>query len=610
MAHCPSVFRRFLCVFLTAFTLTAVADRPSAQTASNDIVLWSSAVPPADVHGDWVRGAEPTASGGAILVNPDRDRARVSPALASPADYIEYRFNAKRGTAYHLWVRMGAMNNAIANDSIHVQFSDSVNSLNQPVMRIGTTGSAEVLLQDGALGAAPQDWGWADNGWGTLGTPIYFAADGAHVLRIQRREDGAVVDAVVLSPTTYATKAPGSTRNDATVLPSSGAAVSIGSSVVLRPAKAAAGRVFGAWQTRTDATAAGGQALRNPDAGAAKIAPALANPASYFEATFTANAGTAYHLWVRMKADANSAANDSVHVQFSDSVTASGSATARIGTTNSLEVVLQESATAAVPHVWGWADNGWGSLGTNVFFARTGTHTIRVQQREDGPAIDQIVMSPDAFLSKPPGWRLDDAVILPESGAAPAPPPSNLPPTVALTAPLAGATFTAPAAITLTATASDPENALAKVDFYNGSTLLGSDTTAPYSFSWSAVPVGTYQVKAVATDANGATATSTIVSVTVGSATTSTIKILFTASTNHATVTRYVLEVFPATANTTTAVPTTTSDLGKPTPAANGDIVVDRTTFLNALARGSYLVTISAVNAAGTSRSVAIPFTR
>jgi hypothetical protein len=609
VADCPSICRRFVSLFLTAFAVIALPGRAAAQTASNDIVLWSSAVPPADVHGDWLRGPELTASGGAFLVNPDRGRARISPALAAPTDYIEFRFNAKRGTAYHLWVRMAAQDNGLNNDSVHVQFSDSVNLLSQPTMRIGTTGSAEVLLQDGALGATPQDWGWADNGWGTLGAPIYFAADGTHVLRIQRREDGAIVDSVVLSPTTYATTAPGSTRNDAHVLPPSGAAVSIGSSVVLRPAKAAAGRMFGSWQTRTDATAAGGQALRNPDAAAPKIAPALAHPASYFEATFTANARTAYHVWVRMKADANSPANDSVHVQFSDSVTSSGSAYGRIGTTSSLEIVLQESATAAAPHGWGWADNGWGSPGTNVFFAATGTHTIRVQQREDGAAIDQIVISPDTFLAKPPGWRLDDAMILPESAAAP-PPSTNLPPTVALTAPLAGATFTAPAAITLSANASDPENALTRVDFYNGSTLLGSDTTAPYSFSWSGVPAGTYQVKAVATDAAGATATSTVVSVSVGSAAASTLKIAFTASTNHATVTRYVLEVFPSTANTATAVPTATSDLGKPTPAANGDIVVDRTTFLNGLARGSYLVTISAVNAVGSSRSVAIPFTR
>ena len=49
-------------------------------------------------------------------------------------------------------------------------------------------------------------------------------------------------------------------------------------------------------------------------------------------------------------------------------------------------------------------------------------HTIRVQQREDGAVIDQIVVSPDEFLTSPPGWRLDDAIILPQAAAAaPAP---------------------------------------------------------------------------------------------------------------------------------------------------------------------------------------------
>ncbi len=47
-----------------------------------------------------------------------------------------------------------------------------------------------------------------------------------------------------------------------------------------------------------------------------------------------------------------------------------------------------------------------------MYFAATGTHTIRVQQREDGAIIDQIVISPDTFLTSPPGWRLDDVTIL------------------------------------------------------------------------------------------------------------------------------------------------------------------------------------------------------
>ena len=49
----------------------------------------------------------------------------------------------------------------------------------------------------------------ADNGWGVAGEPIYFATTGIHRLRLQAREDGIIVDQIVLSPTTYFVAAPG-----------------------------------------------------------------------------------------------------------------------------------------------------------------------------------------------------------------------------------------------------------------------------------------------------------------------------------------------------------------------------------------------------------------
>ena len=58
---------------------------------------------------------------------------------------------------------------------------------------------------------------------------------------------------------------------------------------------------------------------------------------------------------------------------------------------------------------------------------------------------------------------------------------ANVPPTVSLTAPVTGASFTAPATINLTATAADSDGTVSKVEFYNGATLLGTATTAPYS---------------------------------------------------------------------------------------------------------------------------------
>jgi hypothetical protein len=53
------------------------------------------------------------------------------------------------------------------------------------------------------------------------------------------------------------------------------------------------------------------------------------------------------------------------------------------------------------------------------------------------------------------------------------------------------------------------------VEFYRGSTLIGSDATAPYAFSWTSVPAGTYVLTAKATDDVGAVTTSSSVTITV-----------------------------------------------------------------------------------------------
>ena len=99
------------------------------------------------------------------------------------------------------------------------------------------------------------------------------------------------------------------------------------------------------------------------------------------------------------------------------------------------------------------------------------------------------------------------------------PPPANQPPAVSLTSPASGATYTAPATISIAASATDSDGTVAKVDFYAGTTLLGTDTAAPYQLSWSSVPAGSYTLTAVATDNGGATTTSSGVTVTVNPAT-------------------------------------------------------------------------------------------
>ena len=87
---------------------------------------------------------------------------------------------------------------------------------------------------------------------------------------------------------------------------------------------------------------------------------------------------------------------------------------------------------------------------------------------------------------------------------------SNPPLAVTLTAPATAATGVA---IALSATATE---AVSKVEFFDGATALGEDSTSPYSLSWTPATTGVHSLTARATDAHGTTATSAAVSVTVG----------------------------------------------------------------------------------------------
>ncbi|MBL7815883.1 MAG: T9SS type A sorting domain-containing protein [Saprospiraceae bacterium] len=91
----------------------------------------------------------------------------------------------------------------------------------------------------------------------------------------------------------------------------------------------------------------------------------------------------------------------------------------------------------------------------------------------------------------------------------------NAPPSVTLTSPASGSNFSAPATITLAATASDQDGSITKVEFFNGTTLLGTSTVAPYGFTWSNVAAGTYSLTAKATDNSANTTSSTAATVTV-----------------------------------------------------------------------------------------------
>jgi len=175
--------------------------------------------------------------------------------------------------------------------------------------------------------------------------------------------------------------------------------------------------IQGNWQRVPDPTAAGGQMMSSTDYGWSSTATPLASPTHFFEANISATAGTVYHVWLRLRATSNSKWNESVWVQFSDATDQNGSAVYRIGTTSALLVNLENCNGCGVSG-WGWQDTAYWLSQPRIKFATTGTRTIRVQTREDGVQIDQIVLSPSTYFSSAPGRVTGDNTIVPKPASA------------------------------------------------------------------------------------------------------------------------------------------------------------------------------------------------
>ena len=96
--------------------------------------------------------------------------------------------------------------------------------------------------------------------------------------------------------------------------------------------------------------------------------------------------------------------------------------------------------------------------------------------------------------------------------------PQPTPPSVSLTAPSANAFYIAPALVKLSATASPGSSPIAKVEFFAGSTLIGTVTSSPYKFTWTNMVAGSYNLTAKATDTAGGNMTTNPVAITVAAA--------------------------------------------------------------------------------------------
>ncbi|MDX1979232.1 MAG: RICIN domain-containing protein [Bryobacteraceae bacterium] len=84
--------------------------------------------------------------------------------------------------------------------------------------------------------------------------------------------------------------------------------------------------------------------------------------------------------------------------------------------------------------------------------------------------------------------------------------PLNAPPVVSMAFPAPGAVFAAPATIGISASVFDPDNNLAKVEFFNGAVKLGEVSAAPFTFQWTGVQTGAYAITVRAVDSAGLSA--------------------------------------------------------------------------------------------------------
>ena len=88
-------------------------------------------------------------------------------------------------------------------------------------------------------------------------------------------------------------------------------------------------------------------------------------------------------------------------------------------------------------------------------------------------------------------------------------------PTIALTSPTNGASYTSPAVITFAPNITANGHTITKVQLYNGVTLLGENTSAPYAFTWSNVSAGGYNLTARAVYDAGSAVDSSPVNINV-----------------------------------------------------------------------------------------------
>jgi hypothetical protein len=188
--------------------------------------------------------------------------------------------------------------------------------------------------------------------------------------------------------------------------------------------------------------------------------------------TFSAPSSGTYYVWARMQA--SSSTNDSFYMEIDGTICGVNVGDTSVPTTG-----------------WKWVNYKSGNTATlNTVNLSAGNHAMTMIGKEDAVKVDRILLLTDSGCV--PTNLGDNCAVVGDI----------TPPSVSISSPANNSTVSGTVAIQ--ATASD-DVGVSKVEFYMGSTLLGTDTTSPYSFNLdtSLYPNGQYKISAVAFDSAG-----------------------------------------------------------------------------------------------------------
>ena len=336
------------------------------------------------------------------------------------ADAFQYVFQPLDGDG-EIIARVTSLANTALNRKAGVMMRGGLSASAQHVMiNAATDGSIEFIRRSSAGSAATFIAGSAQS----LPAWLKLTRVGSTVTGSVSSDGGSwsVVGSTNVSGLAYTglvvTSADLSERNvstfDSVTVSSGDDTPSATGDIVIYASDLAQTALHGSWQKASSSSSPNGVKLTTRNDGAPRADSPLASPTDYVDVNFDAPAGTPYTVWLRLAASNNDRANDSVWVQFSDA-RAGGAAIYPAGSASGLLVTLATDGSGDSLNGWGWQNAAfWLTQQPTVSFAGSGRHTLRVQVREDGVQLDQIVLSPVNYLTQSPGQVSGDLTIVPK----------------------------------------------------------------------------------------------------------------------------------------------------------------------------------------------------